>query len=252
MGADMAGPALVNPQTLNKYAYALNNPIRHTDSQGLYEDDVHRDLTVALAYAAGFSMKDAKIIGKWDQDVDDDPKTSPFAGVEARALYHFTTAQRRTDLWSMFEWNATRNTEFAFYESLRRLGVFFHADQDSFSHEGYGPGIGHALAGHAPDQTFNDVPKADRMARATFDRLVEALNVFSKRFSGQVSNHRVPWNSTIAKYVHDFNAARQRSQKSAILGQLILYVDQQRRWSKWAEDFEKKYGPPPPPPKQRK
>jgi len=252
-GADLAGSVVVNPQTLNKYTYALNNPLRHTDSNGLYEDDVHRDLTVALAYAVGFSMKDAMIIGREDQRIDDDSKTSPFAGVEARALWHFTTPGRRDELWSMFEWSATtEQNEYAYWGALQRLGGYFHAEQDSFAHEGFGPILGHALAGHAPDQTFNDVPKADRMARDTFDRLVEAINDFSKRFGGQVSNYRIPWNDTIADYVHQFNAARERSQKAAILAQLIMYVDQQRSRAKWEEDFEKENGPPPKMPKKKK
>jgi hypothetical protein len=45
---DFAGPDLTNPQTLNKYRYRLNNPLRYVDRNGLYEEDVHRDLTYSL------------------------------------------------------------------------------------------------------------------------------------------------------------------------------------------------------------
>lgn len=55
MSPDVAGPDLSNPQTLNKYRYGLNNPLRYTDPNGVYEIDVHLDLTTALAYAAGYS-----------------------------------------------------------------------------------------------------------------------------------------------------------------------------------------------------
>jgi hypothetical protein len=91
---------LTNPQTLNKYRYGLNNPIRYVDSNGLYEKDVHQDLTVALAYAAGFSMSEAGAIGSKNQRIDDDPKTNPFASIQARRLYHFTTEERRDQLWN--------------------------------------------------------------------------------------------------------------------------------------------------------
>jgi hypothetical protein len=185
---------------------------------------------VALAYAAGFSLKDAKIIGREDQHIDDDPKTSPFAGVEARALWHFTTPERRDEIWSMFEWAATTEVNnFAYYDALKRLGGYFHAEQDSFAHEGFGPGLGHLFAGHAPDKTFNDVPRADRMARDTFDKLVQARNILGRRFAAQVSNNGVPWNETLAKYVHDFNTAREGSQKTEILQQLIHYIQHQRQ-----------------------
>lgn len=38
---DVAGPDLTNPQTLNKYRYALNNPLLYVDPSGRYEENVH-------------------------------------------------------------------------------------------------------------------------------------------------------------------------------------------------------------------
>src|SRR5713226_4416638 len=81
---DIAGPDLINPQSLNKYAYTLNNPLRYVDPKGLYEVDVHLQLTYALGLAAGFTSRDAWNIALGDQGVDDDPNRSPYAGVEAR------------------------------------------------------------------------------------------------------------------------------------------------------------------------
>jgi len=36
MSADPLGGSLANPQSLNKYTYVLNNPLRYTDPTGLY------------------------------------------------------------------------------------------------------------------------------------------------------------------------------------------------------------------------
>jgi RHS repeat-associated protein len=139
---DLAGPDLTNPQTLNKYRYALNNPLRYVDPNGLYEEDVHRDLTVALAMAAGISASIATRIGSANQGVDDNPATSPMGlspfgqAVQIREDFHFTSQARRVDLYSAFE------------ESGRPedLGIFFHAQQDSYSHAGFGPRFGHLAA----------------------------------------------------------------------------------------------------------
>jgi RHS repeat-associated protein len=103
---DPAGPDLTNPQTLNKYRYALNNPLRYVDRNGLYEEDVHRGLTFALALAVGINENAAWRIAAADQWVDDSPATSPMhvaGGDQARALYHFTTPARRAELLAQFE-----------------------------------------------------------------------------------------------------------------------------------------------------
>ena len=60
-----------NPQTLNNYQYALKNPLRYIDRNGLYEEDVHRDLTAVLAMAAGFDEQTANAVAASDQGVDD-------------------------------------------------------------------------------------------------------------------------------------------------------------------------------------
>jgi RHS repeat-associated protein len=137
-----------NPQTLNRYAYVRNNPLRFIDPTGECEEDVHRDLPTVLALAAGFDADTAAAIGNSTQGVDDDPKTSPFAGVEARRNFHFTSQERRDQLWASFETSG----------STREPGTFLHAQQDSYSHPGYEPRIG-----HAPDKTYNDPAKANNM-----------------------------------------------------------------------------------------
>ncbi len=211
----MAGPDLTNPQTLNKYQYCLNNPLRYIDRQGLYEEDVHRDLTYVLALAAGFNSVSAGAISNANQGVDDNPETSPMGmtpwgkNVETRELYHFTSEERRGEMWQAFEQSG----------SHERLGEFFHAQQDSFSHAGYGARWGHASAGHAPDKTYNDPDKADKMASDTFSRMQNALTIGIKRGSETTTYSGLSWNK-IAPMVQAFNRAKTPEEKQKIIGQI--------------------------------
>lgn len=119
---DSEGPELLNPQTLNKYRYCLNNPLRYIDQDGKYEEDVHRDLTRVLALAAGFDSRSAKNIATWDQATDEEADKEPMGmlpfgkPVERRENWHFTTPERRQELWDTF-WNEP---------SERELGYFLH------------------------------------------------------------------------------------------------------------------------------
>jgi len=61
--ADPAGTtARGNPQALNRYSYALNNPLRYTDANGAYPQDQHEFFTFWLAVEAG--RTDAQALAK--------------------------------------------------------------------------------------------------------------------------------------------------------------------------------------------
>jgi len=80
-----------NPQTLNKYQYALNNPLRYVDRNGLYEEDVHRGLASVLAMAAGFDEKTANVISAADQGVDDNYSIRKLLQSKKLSLHYFRT-----------------------------------------------------------------------------------------------------------------------------------------------------------------
>ncbi len=201
--------ALVNPQTWGRYAYVSNNPLRKIDPNGRYEIDVHLYLTVALARAAGIDGALADRIGASDQGVDDSPSTGPFVDRAARRDFHFTETNRRTQLWETFEKGG----------SPEQLGVFLHAEQDSFSHEGFGPTFGHLSAGHAPDQTFSAPVKADAMAHDTYDRLRAAIPSL-----GKTSRTALPWEK-VSPYILRFNRATDLEEKRRILEELMRVAD---------------------------
>ena len=50
--ADTIIPNPANPQSLNRYAYVLNNPLRYTDVSGHYPEEVHYHLTRLWVYNA--------------------------------------------------------------------------------------------------------------------------------------------------------------------------------------------------------
>jgi hypothetical protein len=122
-----------------------------------------------------------------------------------------------------------RNALYAAFESSgspEDLGVFFHAQQDSYSHAGFGARFGHLRAGHAPDKTYNDPDKADRMAKATFDLLVGAKGALGE------SNKRLDY-KLISPYIRAFNRATAPQAKQEQLQQIERLVqrnaDRQRQ-----------------------
>jgi RHS repeat-associated protein len=140
----------------NLYAYVGGMPTRSTDPFGLYNRDVHYDLTRGTAVQVGMCAADAESIAHADQGVDDNFSTSPMPpqNVGAREKYHFTSRERREQL---------RQDAFG-SGSRTAMGIYMHALQDSFSHqkgrkdrngEPYGPIRGHIMDGHSPDNPRN-------------------------------------------------------------------------------------------------
>jgi hypothetical protein len=192
---------LLNPQKINRYSYGLNNPYRYVDVEGRYERDVHFTLTKYLAIKAGFTPAQALQIATANQGTDENPNTSPYAGIQARKDYHFVTKER---LSQMYE---------AAYASgnLELFGQFLHALQDSYSHAGYGPGLGHFWKGHAPDKTYNDPEKANTMAEDTYKHMLLFLNSLGKNVPDR-------WDKFKTR-VDQFNRAKTIREKERILAE---------------------------------
>ncbi|MER8734482.1 RHS repeat-associated core domain-containing protein, partial [Mesorhizobium sp. M1227] len=212
---DIMDPTMAGVGT-NRYAYAGNDPVNKSDPSGNYEADVHRDLTEQLSRAAGIPDNVSAQIAAADQNVDDNPETSPMgmqpygAAVTARENFHFTNAQRRQELYDAF--TQSRRPE--------DLGTFLHAQQDSVSHRGYGARFGHLSAGHAPDKTYNNIDGANAMAHATYDSLVGAKSVLS------LNGKAIPF-SKIELEIRTFNSATERD-KPAALRALRDKIDEER------------------------
>jgi RHS repeat-associated protein len=195
--ADPIFGAPYTPATFNRYQYGLGNPLRFVDATGGYDEDVHRDLTEVLALAAGFSARHARGIANATQWPDDSrsgvqPEQTGKEGEEARAKYHFTDEATRWAHWQNFSDLVKEGN----LEAFSGLGTFLHAQQDSFSHEGFGYKYGQLPAafenlsifsspksaeGEARkyDRTSFNPSKAERMARDTLGRLIMATNMMA-------------------------------------------------------------------------
>lgn len=156
----------------NLYAYVGDRPTRSTDPLGLYDRDVHYDLTKGIGQQVGMCAANAAKVASADQGMDDDIWTSPMPpeNVKARELYHFTTRDRLGDL---------RRQAFD-SGSLYAMGVYLHALQDSYSHqsgrkdrdgERYGPLYGHVHHGHLPDDPRDRPELWRRMSEQTGSEL---------------------------------------------------------------------------------
>jgi RHS repeat-associated protein len=216
-GADpwMGSAHTSSPQTWNRYTYTLNNPLRYVDQDGRYNEDVHYWLTRLIAMAVGFRDRDANIIAFYDQrvDLDDDKQPMPTlatgAGVERRRLWHFTTPERRQELWNKFLSTL----------GLDDLGWFLHTLQDSYSHRGLSPDNGQMTCCSPwnwadADDTWRDVPKADDMGFDTYHHLYLAANVMQITAHG--GYEPMGW-TQISDLVHSFNASSTDAQKQYFL-----------------------------------
>ena len=104
VSADPWSGDLNNPQTLNKYSYVLNNPLRYVDPTGMYGKDVHYDLTLYLGKMAGLTSRQSETVAYRNQYMDDNPDTAPFLKAHllksyenlksgVTAYYHFATRE---------------------------------------------------------------------------------------------------------------------------------------------------------------
>ncbi len=183
----------------NYYSYVSNTPLNLVDPFGLYEEDVHRDLTVCLAKHAGFSDSAANWLGAVNQGVDERRTTSPYYSEQARQNWHFTTPERRAELRGA-----------ALEGSVDAMGMYLHALQDFYAHAEFGPERGHLFQGHGPDKTYNDPEKANKMAKDTYNAIREWMEA--------KTGVHVPdqWDE-LRDQVDRFNRARTSHKKKEVL-----------------------------------
>ncbi len=197
-----------SPQSWNRYMYSQGQPINFVDLAGYYRTDFHLRLTQVIAYAAGYSASQSAAIAAADQAVDSGT-SSPFSSTEARRNFHFTSPERRAALYRAA----------ASSRSSADIGIYLHALQDSYSHAGFGPRLGHLFAGTGPDITANDPGKALSAAQATFNSLLRLRgqpgSISFKAIEPLVQNYlRLPEDST---------------ERGRILGQIVKKIDNAKR-----------------------
>jgi hypothetical protein len=145
---------------------------------------------------------------------------------EARANYHFTADDRQNALEA--EWESSGD--------LSKLGAFLHAQQNSYSHRGYGPAWGQIpsfsqyLNWYATDYTSTNPQKANSMAEETYSYLTQAAG----RTLGSPSV--IPWKS-LASLVDKYNRAKPKSaDKTRYYSEILKLIENKRREEKRSSD----------------
>jgi RHS repeat-associated protein len=198
--------SLINPQKWNRYAYVTNNPLRYVDPDGRYGWSVHFDLTRVLAMAAGYDLSTATEVAEADEAVD---KAHNAYVPSNQAQWHFPSPARVSEL-----------KRYADGGGVTEVGEYLHAAQDEKSHDGYPLVIGHAFAGHRPDETWRQPEKAMGVAYETF----EALKQFKSKL-GQTGT-TLRWND-FEDLVHRMIVAKTAKELSAAYTDFVEYIQEQ-------------------------
>jgi PLAT/LH2 domain/Family of unknown function (DUF6765) len=134
-----------------------------------YEEDTHYTITYVMCRAMGFTDAEAQTVASYDQGMDDSEGTLANIGVTPQVTEEINwhalpplpdpklVLKRKGELWTqvLSEKNADAQ--------LKRLGVFFHYQQDTWAHRRhpnqhatvfvpYFAPLGHAAHGHQPDR----------------------------------------------------------------------------------------------------
>lgn len=154
-----------------------------------YKAAYHFYLTYALGYLCG--LPDTNLIAWAVRYVDIDPRSSPgvrgteifrLSKIGDRKIFHFPIDDASDEVAP--ESAPARSILDAALKAEEIdpvwFGIGLHPFQDSWPHEGYGPVFGHAIRGTKPDYPGDDVPRALRMAEATW----RMLNLWSERTTG--------------------------------------------------------------------
>ncbi len=127
-----------------------------------YDTDGHFYTVYVIAMDSGFSRAEALEIATMVEYTDWDTRTDAIrwpSGDEQRRLYHFPCDSAYSAAWTERHsaW-AKHNVNMALKANNRtKLGIAIHVYQDSYSHEAYGPVVGHLFASpsvHHPDYPF--------------------------------------------------------------------------------------------------
>jgi len=156
----------MNPQSLNRYTYVLNDPMNLNDPLGLYEGCVHQAMTEYLAKLSGrFSDSVANQLGQFAGKLDGGADSSEYAATNPWNVFlgyvfhtgpmrdvHFASARRLAEEQEKFDGYIAKGDR----RSLQRAGFVLHSIEDVHGAHSSLSAFGHFKEGHDPDRLIGD------------------------------------------------------------------------------------------------
>ena len=129
----------------NWYEYCYSNPLRFIDQTGKWPGEtMHNKETVKIAYAMGFNLVDAVLIGSWCKSVDYQVGTLPFPGIGDLSWHFDMNKNPNIDTRIVHSVQCLALAKQAIDkgdkdEALKWIGMGLHAVQDISAHANFYP-----------------------------------------------------------------------------------------------------------------
>lgn len=224
-----------------------------------YKDGIHFYLTYSLAYWCGLDeypfdqdSSEAYAIAWADATTDDVSETDP--GVrpdqwfdasrpEVRRRFHFPV-DHFGEVVARGSDPAFRNVQYAMRLNRPRsnevfaFGIGIHTLQDSWSHEGYGPEVGHAWTTE-PDYPHSDPNRAVEMAEASWQMLDRWMLKNHKKHCRihfeEIANLVKTWSQTYVGNTESLNESWRKNAEA--VAQKSVPRDLKSKDQRWLDQF---------------
>ncbi|MDP2815571.1 MAG: RHS repeat-associated core domain-containing protein [Rectinemataceae bacterium] len=209
-------------QSWNIYSYVQNSPVMKIDPTGMWDGDVHTQLTAMLAYAAGADPKMAANIGNATQRLDRESNAlsggvkrigvgilGEFAGL--RGSLAKQDALRRQEAEPHFPEQSTIDGYTAKFNSemnVANLGDFIHVSQDAIGHGDFINEKHHASSPRA-DRTDLNPGKAWSTVEKTYSILVSSLDKMGLKTGSTLSLDAI--RSELTSFLGTKNGSKERT-----------------------------------------
>jgi RHS repeat-associated protein len=190
-GKDISQPGPIpysdinHPQTLNKYGYVRNNPLRYIDPDGHMDEEHHTSVTTEAAKEAGYSIKTAQLM------VDANLR------VDAKLNFFNNPAHGMTDVLmpdyfgkkiisAVIDGHLDKAVQAAtsgnYKGAVKELGFGTHTVQDYKTHNLV------TLPGHLGEKKYNTPEMNKAAGEATKEYLLKFKNTLIKKLGQEQSN----------------------------------------------------------------